>query len=474
MFETHTAAHQYIQEHEIQAIDLKFCDLWGRPHHITIPADQFTPSLMEEGIGFDGSSIGLKNVKAGDMILVPDLETGFLDPFWEVPTLSFLCNALNAATMEVSSNDPRNIARRAESYLQDTGAASHSLWGPEFEFYVFDQVHIENKMHRAGYQFSSHETEYAGLEGRSGGTYIPLQEGYHASPPKDKHHNFRQEITGHLQDMNIPVKYHHHEVGSFGQMEIETPLMRMGEAGDAVSLIKYATKMVAWRHSKSVTFMPKPLYGEAGNGMHYHQQLFQGKENLFYDPEGYGNLSETGRQYIAGLLHHGPALLALTNPSTNSYRRLVPGYEAPVNAFYSLGNRSAAIRIPKYAKQPQTVRIEFRPPDATSNPYLALAAQLMAGLDGIEKGWDPTELGFGPIDEDVFSWSDQRRQTIQPLPSSLEDAFLALEKDHDFLLAGGVFNEDLLQEWIEHKREQEIIPVRNRPHPYEMHLYFDV
>ncbi|MFO8037090.1 MAG: type I glutamate--ammonia ligase [Anaerolineales bacterium] len=474
MFETYTVTRQYIEEHEIQAIDLKFCDLWGRSHHITIPAREFSPSLMEEGIGFDGSAVGLKNVKAGDMVMVPDLATGFLDPFWEVPTLSFLCNALNATTMNIFPNDPRNIARGAESYLRSTGVSSRSLWGPEFEFYVFDQVHIENKMHRAGYRFTSYETEHPGPEGHSGGTYIPLQEGYHASPPKDQHFNFRQEITQHLQEMNIPVKYHHHEVGSFGQMEIETPLLGLDEAGDAITLIKYATKMVATQHGKSVTFMPKPIYGEAGNGMHFHQQLFKEQENLFYDPDGYGNLSETARHYIAGLLQHGPALLALTNPSTNSYRRLVPGFEAPVNAFYSLGNRSAAIRIPKYAKGPQTARIEFRPPDATSNPYLTLAAQLLAGLDGIQKALDPTKLGFGPIDEDIFSWPEEKRKTIQPLPSSLEDALLALEKDHDFLLAGDVFSEELIADWIEHKRKKECVPVKNRPHPYEMHLYFDV
>jgi glutamine synthetase len=274
--------------------------------------------------------------------------------------------------------------------------------------------------------------------------------------------------------MGVPVKYHHHEVGGPGQLEIEIPLLGITAAGDAVMLIKYTTKMTARQHNKAVTFMPKPLFGEAGNGMHFHQHLLEQGENLFYDADGYGYLSETARYYIGGLLHHGPAVLALTNPSTNSYRRLVPGYEAPINAFYSLGNRSAAIRIPKYAKQPDTARIEFRPPDATCNPYLALAAQLMAGIDGIQNKMDPTELGFGPIDADIFSWSEEQRAAIKPLPTSLDAALRALEEDHDFLLAGGVFSEELLQDWIEHKWEAEYQPVHRRPHPYEIELYFDV
>jgi glutamine synthetase len=257
-------------------------------------------------------------------------------------------------------------------------------------------------------------------------------------------------------------------------MEIEIPMMRIVPAGDAIMLIKYTTKMVAAQHEKAVTFMPKPIYGEAGNGLHFHQNIFDRNMNLFYDADGYGHLSQTARYYIGGLLYHGAAVLALTNPSTNSYRRLVPGYEAPVKAFYSLGNRSAAIRIPKYASQPETARFEFRPPDATSNPYLALAAQLMAGIDGIQKKLDPDELGFGPIDADIFSWTDEQRATIKSLPTSLDLAMQALKEDHEFLLAGGVFSKELIENWIEYKYNAEFSPVRNRPHPYEMSLYFDV
>jgi glutamine synthetase len=473
MFETLQEARKLIDERDIQAVDLKYCNLWGSWHHITIPASQFTTDLMAQGIGFDGSSVGLKNIKAGDMILKPDLKTGFLDPFWNQPTLSFICITLNADTQEIFVNDPRNLAQQAETYLKSTGIATESRWGPEFEFYIFDRVTYQNDPLEAGYCFESHEAERCSGTGHSG-AYIPLHGGYHACPPKDRFYNLRQEITVRLEGMGIPVKYHHHEVGCAGQMEIETPMMELIPAGDAILLIKYTTKMVASQHGKAVTFMPKPIYGEAGNGMHFHQQVFDGGLNLFFDPSGYGNLSQIARYYIGGLLHHGAAVLALTNPSTNSFRRLVPGYEAPINAFYSLGNRSAAIRIPKYAKQPETARFEFRPPDATSNPYLSMAAQLMAGVDGILHKLNPTDLGFGPIDADVFSWTEDQRAAIKPLPTSLGDALTALEQDHDFLLAGDVFSQELIDSWIEHKRIAEDHAVRNRPHPYEMSLYFDV
>lgn len=473
MFKSLTEAQKYLEAQKIQAVDLRFCDLWGRQHHLTIPPGQFNSDLLQRGIGFDGSSLGLKSVKSGDMVMVPDLETGFRDPFWEVPTLSFLCTSLNATDYQIFANDPRNLPRKAEAYLQETGIADESRWGPELEFYIFDEVFYENTSHRSGYELISYESEMDSAAGPEG-SYIPLHGGYHAAPPKDKSFQLRQQICQYLLDMGVPVKYHHHEVGSFGQVEIETLMMGIMGAGDAANLIKYAAKMAAAERGQAVTFMPKPIFQEAGNGMHFHQHLFQAGVNLFYDPAGYGNLSQIAQHYIGGLLAHGPALLALTNPSTNSYRRLVPGYEAPVNAFYSLGNRSAAIRIPKYANQPETTRIEFRPPDASANAYLALAAQLMAGIDGILREMDPAQLGFGPIDADIFSWSAQERAVIKPLPTSLEEALHALEEDHDFLLAGDVFNEDIIAGWIDHKRKAEIDPVRIRPHPYEISLYFDV
>lgn len=473
MFQSYDEVRTYLEMQHIKMVDLKFCDLWGRWHHLTVPASQFTPTVLENGIGFDGSAVGLKSVKAGDMVMVPDLSTGVPDPFWSMPTLSFICTTLEADTHEIFTNDPRNIAIRAEAYLRETGIADRSKWGPEFEFYVFDDVAYENGINQASYRLDSNEADWNSNEGGHG-HYIPLHGGYHAIPPKDQLFDLRAKITLHLEAMGVPVKYHHHEVGGPGQSEIETPLMGLVEAGDASMLIKYVTKMTAVAHGQTATFMPKPLYGEAGSGMHFHQQLFKDNTNLFYDPQGYGHLSQLARYYIGGLLTHGAALLAITNPSTNSYRRLVPGFEAPVNAFFSLGNRSAAIRIPKYAIQPKAARMEFRPPDATCNVYLALAAQLMAGLDGIQREIDPTAAGFGPIDEDVFSWTEDRRAGIKSLPGSLSDALHALEQDHEFLLAGEVFSTELIEQWIAYKMEHEYYAVRNRPHPYEVSLYFDV
>jgi glutamine synthetase len=474
MFSNLSEAAAYVRDRDIRMIDLKFSDLWGRWRHLTIPASQFGPQLMAEGVGFDGSSVGLKSVKAGDMVTVPDLSTGFMDPFWQEPTLSFIGYALEADSKRVFFRDPRNVARRAEEYLGEVGIADESRWGPEFEFYVFDEVSFENEINRAGYRVESAEADWQ--SGRGGhGHYIPLHGGYHAIPPRDALYQLRTQMSLVLEEMGVPVKYHHHEVGGPGQCEIETPMIRGAvETGDMVMKVKYVTKMVAHGAGLTATFMPKPLFGEAGNGMHFHQHLFKDGKNLFYDADGYGKLSQEAHHFIGGLLLHGPALLAFTNPSTNSYRRLVPGYEAPVNAFFSLGNRSAAVRIPKYADQPDTARIEFRPPDASGNPYLMVAAQLMAGLDGIHRGIDPAEHGFGPIDADVFSWTPEQLKGIRPLPSSLKEALEALGEDSEFLRAGGVFDDEMIADWIEHKLNEEYYAVRNRPHPYEMKLYFDV
>ncbi len=473
MFQSFQQARDFVDKSNIEAIDLKFCDLWGRWHHLTIPSAQFNADLMEHGVGFDGSSVGLKSVKSGDMVLIPDLSTAFMDPFWDSPTLSFICTTYEADTHASFPNDPRNIARRAEEYMRTSGLADESRWGPEYEFYVFDSVRYESGVNRASYEVMSREADWnSGAGGH--GHYIPPHGGYHAIPPKDQLFNLRADMMRRLELMEVPVKYHHHEVGGPGQVEIETSMMGLTQSGDATMMIKYVTKMTAHLCGQTVTFMPKPLFGEAGSGMHFHQHLFKAGKNLFYDRDGYGSLSREALWYVGGLLKHGSALLALTNPSTNSYRRLVPGYEAPVNAFFSLGNRSAAVRIPKYANQPDTARIEFRPPDATCNVYLALAGMLMAGLDGIEKKLDPTELGFGPIDANIFIWNDEQRAKIKSLPSSLDEALGALEADHDFLLKGDVFSKDLILQWIEFKRNQEYFPVRNRPHPYEMSLYFDV
>jgi len=462
----------FVEENAIEMVDLKFCDMAGRWHHLTMPETQLNAKLMDRGVGFDGSALGLKSVKSGDLVLIPDLETAFVDPFWDIPTLSLLCNIHEADSYKSFDLDPRSIVRKAQVLLKSSTVADESLWGPEFEFYIFDSAAFKNESCSAGYSFSS-------LEGESGDTsdfpyHNPPSGGYHALPPRDRTYNLRSLMTFHLQEMGVPVKYHHHEVGGSGQVEIETPMLGMLEAGDAGMKVKYVARMTAFQFGLSVTFMPKPMFGVAGSGMHFHQMLRKSGENVFYDSAGYGSLSQIAHYYIGGLLMHGPALLALTNPSTNSYRRLVPGFEAPVNAFFSLGNRSAAIRIPKYAGNPESARMEFRPPDATCNIYLALAAQLLAGLDGIKNKIDPEEAGFGPIDEDIFSWPEARRAKVKSLPRSLEEALQALEKDSDFLTRDGIFQEEMLDQWAEAKREQEIRKIQNRPHPYEMELYFDL
>lgn len=473
MFKDFAEAAAYVRDQKIRMVDLKFSDLWGRWHHVTISASEFVPLLMSQGVGFDGSSVGFKSVKAGDMVLVPDLRTGFLDPFWESPTLSFICNTLEADTKELFYRDPRVIAHNAEEYLVKTGIADESRWGPEFEFYIFRNVEMENAIHSASYRVESDEANWNRTNQGGHGHFIPLHGGYHAIPPKDQHYNLRSKMVTTLEDIGVPVKYHHHEVGGPGQSEIETPMMSLLPSADAAYIIKYVTKMVAQQAGQTVTFLPKPLYGEAGNGMHFHQQLFKRGKNVFFDPKGPHLLSKAALNYIGGLLKHAPALLALTNPSTNSYRRLVPGFEAPINSFFSSGNRSAAIRVPKYATEPDAVRFEFRPPDATCNPYLATAAMLMAGLDGICNEIDPTREGYGPIDDDIFSWPPEKRATIQSLPTSLEEALRALENDHAFLLEGGVFTEDLIADWVKTKRKENN-EVASRPHPYEVQLYFDL
>jgi glutamine synthetase len=473
MFSDFGEVRRYVEENGVRMVDLKFVDLWGGWHHVTVPASQFDEALYEEGLGFDGSSVGFKTVSSGDMVLRPDLATGAMDPFYDLPTLGFICTILEADTKDAFPHDPRNTAARAEEYLRTTGIADASLWGPEFEFYVFDRVTFENGMNRASYQVDSAEAEWSASNGGRGHV-IPLHGGYHAMPPADRLANLRSEISLIAEGMGVPVKYHHHEVGGPGQVELEIALTGPSVAGDNGMIVKYVAKMVADRHGQTATFMPKPLFGEAGSGMHFHQHLIRGGTNLFYDPDGYGLLSETARWYIGGLLLHAPALLGLTNPSTNSYRRLVPGFEAPVRTFFSLANRSAAVRVPKYATAPDTVRIEFRPPDATGNIYLSMAAQLMAGIDGIRRQLDPTEHGFGPIDDNVFAYTPDQAARIGQLPVSLDGALQALADDHAFLLEGDVFSEELIERWIRVKRERDVQAIRIRPHPYEVKLYFDV
>jgi len=472
MFKTFEEALTYMEQNAVFQVDLKFVGPLGQWHHVSLPVAPELGSIAKRGVGFDGSSLGFKAVESGDMVLVPDPTSAWMDPFPSYSTMSFICDVREADTLADFPNDPRSVAKRAEQYLRDTKVADQVRFGPEFEFYVFDKVFFENKMGRSGYSVESAETDWNSPDGGHGHYIKPLR-GYHAIPPQDCQWDLRTEITAHLQDVGIPVHYHHHEVGGPGQVEIEISLGSLTWASDATMSVKYIAKQTARKHGQTATFMPKPLHSEAGSGMHCHQTLWKGDTNLFFDPSGYAGLSSLARHYIAGLLHHGPALLALTNPSTNSYRRLIPGFEAPSKAFFSQANRSAAIRVPKYATTNETKRIEFRPPDATGNIYLVLAAQLMAGLDGILKKMDPTDMGFGPIDENVFRWSKEKQATVPSLPESLEEALDALERDHDFLLAGGVFTETLLDQWVRFKRG-EAADILGRPHPYEVEIYFDV
>ncbi|OQX84095.1 type I glutamate--ammonia ligase [candidate division KSB1 bacterium 4484_87] len=466
-----------VEQEKIEMVDLKFIDLFGRWHHLTIPVSQFSERVFEKGVAFDGSSVpGFKKLEAGDMLLIPDPSTMWIDPFWDMPTLSFICSAYEADTRDLFKNDPRNIARRAEEYLKSTGIADQSLWSPEFEFYIFDHITYEFDINLACYRIDSVEADWntGSSEEQNLGHKIPRQGGYHAIPPLDNSYNLRAKMVSCIESSGIEVKYHHHEVGGPGQSEIEIHHHPLLKAADLTKLIKYIIRMVANRNNKTVTFMPKPLYSEAGSGMHIHVKLFKDGKPLFYDKNGYAGLSQTALYFIGGVLKHGPALLAFTNPSTNSYKRLVPGFEAPVKAIFGLANRSAAIRIPKYADTPEEKRFEFRPPDATSNIYLALTAMLMAGIDGVRNKIDPGKEGFGPYDVNVFTLPKSKLDRIKSLPTSLFEAMEALRKDHDFLLEGDIFSKELIETWMEYKIKKEYDEVRNRPHPYEMSLYYDL
>ncbi len=468
---------EFAEQNNIEMVDLKFCDLFGRWHHLTIPISQFDETVFTKGVAFDGSSVpGFKKLEAGDMVLIPDTDTMLIDKFWSHKTLSFICSAYEADTLDLFNNDPRNIAYRAEKFLKETGIADLSLWSPEFEFYIFDSVTYMNDINLACYRIDSEEADWnSGVEEEQNlGHKIPRHGGYHAIPPLDNLYNLRAKMVQYIEECSIPVRYHHHEVGGPGQSEIEIHHHPLLKAGDVTMMVKYIIRMVANKNNKTVTFMPKPPYNEAGSGMHIHVQLWKDKKNIFYDENGYAGLSKLALNFIGGILYHGPTLLAFTNPSTISYKRLVPGFEAPVKAIFGLANRSAAIRIPKYANTPETKRFEFRPSDATCNIYLAISALLMAGIDGMNKKIDPTKQGFGPYDINIFKSPKSEQDKIKSLPTSLKEALDALAANHEFLLAGDIFSEQLIESWIDHKFNKEFNEVRSRPHPYEMSLYYDV
>jgi glutamine synthetase len=457
----------------VKFVDLRFVDLPGMWQHFSIPTEDLEDSLFSEGIGFDGSSIrGFQQIHESDMLLIADAETAYLDPVLQVPTLNLICNVLDPITRERYSRDPRYVAQKAEQYLKGTGIADISYWGPEAEFYIFDSVRYDQSAQSGYYYIDSREAVWnTGREETPNlGYKLRHKEGYFPTPPSDQLQDVRSEIVLALKEVGVKVEVHHHEVGTAGQGEIDMRFGPLTQMADNLLYYKYIIRMVARRHNMTATFMPKPIFGDNGSGMHTHQSLWKNGTNIFYDEKGYALLSQTAMHYIGGLLKHAPALLAFCAPTTNSYRRLVPGYEAPVNLAYSQRNRSAAVRIPVYSKSPKAKRIEFRCPDPSANPYLCFAAQLMAGLDGIRNKIDPGES----LDKDLYDLEPEEAARIKSAPGSLGEVLTALENDHAFLLQGDVFTSDLISTWISYKRERELAPVNLRPVPYEFFLYFDL
>jgi glutamine synthetase len=459
------AALAWAEETSAVMVDLKFCDLLGTWQHVSLPITAFDESAFDEGLGFDGSSIrGWQGISESDMLLMPDPSTAILDPFTEAPTLSLLCEIADPVTGEGYDRDPRRIAKRAEGYLRASGIADTAYIGPECEFFIFDEVSYHLGPNEARYLVDSGEGHWN--SGKPGlGYTVREKEGYFPPAPHDTLSDLRTRMVLMLERLGIPCEFHHHEVASGGQCEIDLRFQSLTRMADQIMTYKYVIKNVARAAGKSVTFMPKPIFGDNGSGMHCHQSLWKQGTPLMSDKSGPAGLSQLARSYVAGLLEHAPALLAICAPTTNSYRRLVPGYEAPVNLAYSSRNRSACIRIPTYSESPKAKRIEFRCPDPSANPYLAFSAMLMAGLDGIERGLDPGD----PCDYDLFE--DDRG--VAQVPGSLAESLDALEADHAFLTKGGVFSEELIDTWIAYKRTNEVDPVRLRPHPLEFSLYYD-
>lgn len=456
----------------VRVVDLRFTDLFGTWNHITIPASRMDETLFTHGIGFDGSSLrGWQAIHESDMLLRADPTSGFVDPFTTEPQATFVAEVFHPLTHEAYSRDPRGVAKRAEAYLKQSAIADTAYMGPELEFFIFDNVRYDQNQHEGYYHIDSDEGVWnTGLNGdhRNLGYKVKNKMGY-LPVANDTYQNVRNEMMLTLQKCGITTEVHHHEVATAGQGEIGMQFQSLTRMADQVQMYKYVLRSVARRHGKTVTFMPKPLFQDNGTGMHTHQSLWKSGENLFYDPNGYGRISKLTKHYIAGILNHAPALMAICAPTTNSYKRLVPGYEAPVNLVYSARNRSAGIRIPIVGATGKLVRIEFRCPDATCNPYLAFAGMLMAGLDGIKKKMDPGE----PFDHDLFELTPEEAKKVPTVPGSLEGSLSALEGDHRFLTEGGVFTKDLIETYIDFKRKNDVDAIRMRPHPYEFFLYFD-
>ena len=459
---------------DCRIFDLRFTDLPGTWQHFSLPIDKLEEDLFDDGLGFDGSSVrGFQQIQESDMLVVPDPATAFVDPIPEVPTLVMSCDIRDPITGESYSRDPRNIARKAEQHLVDSGIADTSYWGPEAEFFIFNSIRYDQTAN-AGYFFIDSEegvwnTGADDLHVANLGHRPRHKMGYFPVPPNDKLQDLRTQMVLALGEVGLDVEVHHHEVATAGQAEIDLVYAPLVKSADGIMLYKYIVKNVAQKAGYTVTFMPKPIFGDNGSGMHVHQSLWKDGTPLFYDETGYAMLSETARYYIGGLLRHAPALLAFAAPTTNSYRRLVPGFEAPVNLVYSMRNRSACIRIPTYSSSPAARRVEFRPPDPTANPYLAFAALLMAGLDGIRNKIEPPP----PADMDLYELEPEEAAKIQSVPGSLYEVLDALEADHEFLLVGDVFTQGVIDTWLEYKRTREADEVNLRPHPYEFMLYYD-
>lgn len=482
-----TEIQKLCKEHDIRMIDFKMTDLDGRWRHITIPIERFNDDLFVYGIGFDGSNYGYAPIEKSDMVFIPDPGTAVVDPFAEIPTLT-MCGNVCVIKEENEPFDqyPRNVALRAIEYMQNKGIADRMVIGPEFEFYLLDHVSYMVSPQKTAYAVDTRQAEWnSSLDSgwgssQSGGLYqgnngyeVPYKGGYHAAAPQDVAYNLRSRMCMMLEDWGVKVKYHHHEVGGPGQMEIEVELGDMVDMADKTMIVKYVIKNAAVQEGKTATFMPKPIYKEAGNGMHVHMLLMKDGKPLFYDKDGYSGLSRTAHYFIGGLLKHAASLCAFTNPSTNSFKRLVPGYEAPVTIGYATSNRSAVIRIPAYAKSPESKRFELRCPDATANPYYAYSAILMAGLDGIANKIDPEANGWGPFDCNLYTLPEEEKAKIQSLPRTLAEALDALENDHDYLTAGGVFPGHLIKIWIDKKRK-EGMEIEQIPHPAEFMNYYDL
>jgi glutamine synthetase len=463
-----------VKKNDVEIIDVRFCDLPGVMQHFTVPSGSFDANTFADGLAFDGSSIrGFQEIHESDMLLLPDVTTARIDPFRKAKTLSLNFFIHDPLTGEQYSRDPRNVAKKAEAFLRGSGVADSAFFGAEAEFYIFDSVRFDTNQHESYHHIDSVAGAWNSGKDEEGGNrgYKPKYKGgYFPVAPVDHFSDLRDEMTLALQAAGFVVERAHHEVGTAGQAEINYRFGTLLESADNLMLFKYIIKNVGWNAGKSVTFMPKPLFGDNGSGMHTHQSLWKDGAPLFYDELGYAGLSDTARYYIGGLLKHAPSLLAFTNPTVNSYHRLVPGYEAPVNLVYSQRNRSACIRIPITGSNPKAKRLEFRCPDPSSNPYLAFSAMLMAGLDGIKNKIEPA----APVDKDLYELPPDEMANVPQVPGSLDKVIDALEADHDFLLEGGVFTSDLIETWITYKRENEIDQLRLRPHPYEFNLYYDI